>query len=203
MHTPVLLAAGFVARKALRLRIAEADDSQMIGRKALTHENPLNRLRTTFSEAQVELRRTAVVTVAFKHDHQVPKIAKNLLESRSDANEFITLLRSDIVLTEVEVQVRGCLSETVHNPFRRRLQIVACRNGSRGTRRSLPQATTRPRGGDEHDQRQPRKSCRQISLSVHLDCQDCVSASRVPNDGRTRRVPRGRMLAVRVVNAWT
>lgn len=63
MYAPVILAAGFIAREALRLPIAEADDSQMTGRKALTHENPLNRLRTTSPEAQVELRRTAVVTV--------------------------------------------------------------------------------------------------------------------------------------------
>ncbi len=121
MHTPVLLAADSVVGEASWLGIAEADDSQMVGRKALTHENLLNHLRTTSSEAQVEFRRTAVVTVAFKHDHQVPKIAKNLLESWSDANKLITLPRSEIVLAEIEVQVRGRFSETVHNPFRRRL----------------------------------------------------------------------------------
>jgi len=155
MHTPVFGAAGLVLGETSWLRIAEADDSQMVGRKALTHENPLDRLRATFSKAQVELRRTAVVTVAFKHDHQVPKIAKKLIESRSDANEFIPLPRSKIVLAEAEVQVRGYLSQTFHNPFRRRLQVVVCRNGSSGTMLSHPHAAARPHGGDEHDQRQP------------------------------------------------
>jgi hypothetical protein len=121
MHAPVLLAASFVSREALRLGIAKADGSQLIGRKALTHENPLNRLRTTPTEAHVELRRTAVVTVAFKHDHQIPKRASNLLESRSDANKLFMLPRSEVVFAEIEVQVRGRFSETVHNPFRRRL----------------------------------------------------------------------------------
>lgn len=185
MYTPVSLAAGLVARGALRLRIAETDGSQMTGREAQTHKDLLNCLRTTFSEAQVELRRTAVVTVAFKHDHQVPEITKDLIKRWSDANEFITIPRSEIVLTEAEVQVRGCLREAVHNPLRRRLQIVACRNGSRGARLSHPQTAARPHGSDDLDQRQPEKSCCHVSLSAHLDYHDCVRASRVPNGGCT------------------
>ncbi|HOQ46748.1 MAG TPA: hypothetical protein PK157_15625 [Bryobacteraceae bacterium] len=103
----------------------------MIGRDALTDENSLNRLGSPLSEAQVELRRTAVVAVPFKHYDQIGGIAKNLLQPWNNPQEFLTLRQPDRILTEAEEDVWGSLGKAVREPLRSRPQIASRRDGSR------------------------------------------------------------------------
>jgi hypothetical protein len=76
----------------------------------------------------VEVRRTAIVAMPFYNNHKSRKFPRNLFESRGDAAKDITFRRAEDSDAEGEIDVRGCLSDTLSYPARRQLQLLPGRN---------------------------------------------------------------------------
>lgn len=188
MHTSIFLTAGFVARQALWLGVAEAHSSQTVCGKAVSHENLLNCSGTPAPQLSVVLRRTAVVTVTLENDNQIRELPKDLLASRRHVSECAALACSRRLLAQSEVDVWGCLSQTRNDPVRCGLELLPFRRGSRRPALRRPQAAAGAHKGDNGDERRTTECSCSNSQSAWLGCHDTVRANRVPGDSRLRRL---------------
>src|ERR1039458_8634210 len=102
VHATVLLPAGLAGLCALRALLSVADGLQLVGGYAKLHQELLGRAVAPVAQAQVVLRRAALVAVAFHHYGPVREVRQDALERRGVAGQRVPRIRANITLVVVE-----------------------------------------------------------------------------------------------------
>lgn len=115
MDAAIPSAAGLFGRgrSTLRLGVASGDSLQTREGNAITCQDSPDRVRAPLPEVRVVLRRSAVVTVAFDHNHKIRVIAKDPQEFWSSSFERASLGRTGDVFVQVKVHIMGHPREAV------------------------------------------------------------------------------------------